>query len=163
MVPELNEGRHLGVDIARSGSDQSVAVVTVDGVVKHAEGWQSEDLMETAKRSMAIATEWGVPGVNLHGDMDGMGAGVAPGSKRRRVYTALATADNDRATADTRLPLCGYGAVNGGVTWAKSASEPRNRRSLRMATAGRSCGLGRHIARAGMRSRSTSCYAGNTA
>ena len=76
VVPEGNEGRHIGVDIARSGSDQSVAVVTVDGVVKHAEGWQSEDLMETAKRSMALATEWGVPGANLHVDMDGMGAGV---------------------------------------------------------------------------------------
>ena len=74
--PTANEGRHIGVDVARSGADSSVAVITVDGVIKHTDRWDSEDLMETAKRTLRLAAQWNVPGENIHVDMDGLGAGV---------------------------------------------------------------------------------------
>jgi len=69
-------GRHLGLDVARSGTDYTVAVVLVDGVVESVTSWQSDDLMDTAKRTMAKADEWGVSDCNIHVDLDGLGAGV---------------------------------------------------------------------------------------
>jgi len=74
--PEDAKGRHLGLDVARSGSDYTVAVVTVDGRVESVSSWQSNDLMDTAKRTMAKADEWGVEDKNIHVDLDGLGAGV---------------------------------------------------------------------------------------
>tara|TARA_R110000824_G_scaffold19941_1_gene76163 strand:- start:400 stop:1326 length:927 start_codon:yes stop_codon:yes gene_type:complete len=74
--PEDARGKHLGLDVARSGSDYTVAVVTVDGRVESVSSWQSDDLMETAKRTMAKADEWGVEDKNIHVDLDGLGAGV---------------------------------------------------------------------------------------
>ena len=76
VKPEEEKGRHLGLDVARSGDDMTVAVVTVDGVVESAKSWKSDDLMETAKRALRVAQEWGVEGKNIHVDMDGLGAGV---------------------------------------------------------------------------------------
>ena len=75
-TPEDQDGRHMGLDVARSGEDMTVAVITVNGMVEHIKSWQSDDLMDTAKRAMALATEWQVPGENLHVDLDGLGAGV---------------------------------------------------------------------------------------
>ncbi len=74
--PEDAKGKHLGLDVARSGSDYTVAVVTVDGRVESVSSWQSDDLMVTAKRTMAKADEWGVESKNVHVDLDGLGAGV---------------------------------------------------------------------------------------
>tara|TARA_Y100000310_G_scaffold261792_1_gene271272 strand:+ start:211 stop:1542 length:1332 start_codon:yes stop_codon:yes gene_type:complete len=74
--PNADKGRHLGLDVARSGSDQTVACVMVDGRVEAMSSWQSDDLMHTSKRMMQIAGEWGVPQRNCHVDLDGLGAGV---------------------------------------------------------------------------------------
>ena len=74
--PEDARGIHLGLDVARSGSDYTVAVVTVDGRVESVNSWQSDDLMETARRAMQKADEWGVDDKNIHVDLDGLGAGV---------------------------------------------------------------------------------------
>jgi len=76
VKPEEEKGRHLGLDVARSGDDMTVAVVSCDGVVESARAWKLDDLMETAKRTMQVAEEWGVEGKNIHVDMDGLGAGV---------------------------------------------------------------------------------------
>ena len=74
--PEIEKGRHLGLDVARSGSDYTVSCVMVDGRVESMLSWQSDDLMHTAKRTMRIAREWDVPENNCHIDLDGLGAGV---------------------------------------------------------------------------------------
>lgn len=74
--PEDAKGKHLGLDVARSGSDYTVAVVTIDGRVESVNSWQSDDLMETAKRTMMKADEWGIEDKNIHVDLDGLGAGV---------------------------------------------------------------------------------------
>lgn len=76
VVPEVERGRHLGLDVARSGSDYTVACVMIDGRVESMLSWQSDDLMYTAKKAMQMATEWGIPPGNLHVDLDGLGAGV---------------------------------------------------------------------------------------
>jgi len=75
-VPEVERGRHLGLDVARSGTDYTVAVILVDGVVESVHDWQSDDLMYTARRCKKLAMEWNVPPKNVHVDLDGLGAGV---------------------------------------------------------------------------------------
>lgn len=75
-TPEGAEGIHMGLDVARGGGDQSVAVVTADGVVQAVESWDSPDLMVTAERSMALAKQYAVPSGNIHVDVSGIGAGV---------------------------------------------------------------------------------------
>ena len=75
-VPEIERGRHLGLDVARSGSDYTVACITVDGRVESMRSWQSDDLMVTAKKTMQLAREWNVEPKNVHVDLDGLGAGV---------------------------------------------------------------------------------------
>ena len=75
-VPEIERGRHLGLDVARSGSDYTVACITVDGRVESMRSWQSDDLMVTAKKTMQLAREWNVEAKNVHVDLDGLGAGV---------------------------------------------------------------------------------------
>lgn len=74
--PEIERGRHLGLDVARSGMDLTAAVVVVDGRVESVQSWSSDDLMYTARRAAQIAREWGVEGSNVHVDLDGLGAGV---------------------------------------------------------------------------------------
>jgi hypothetical protein len=76
IKPEVERGRHMGLDVARSGSDYTVACVMVDGVVESMRSWQSDDLMHTAKKALQIAKEWDVPAKNIHVDLDGLGAGV---------------------------------------------------------------------------------------
>tara|TARA_R110000787_G_scaffold8919_2_gene30911 strand:+ start:1223 stop:2533 length:1311 start_codon:yes stop_codon:yes gene_type:complete len=76
IEPEIERGRHMGLDVARSGSDYTVAVVMVDGKVEHVTSWQSDDLMYTAKRTMKLAREWTIPEGQVHVDLDGLGAGV---------------------------------------------------------------------------------------
>lgn len=75
-APEIERGRHLGLDVARSGTDYTVSVVMVDGRVESVLDWQTDDLMETARRAQKIAREWGVDPSNVHVDLDGLGAGV---------------------------------------------------------------------------------------
>ena len=74
--PEVERGRHLGLDVARSGTDYTVSVVMIDGRVESVLSWQNDDLMYTAKRAIQIAKEWGVDQRCVHVDLDGLGAGV---------------------------------------------------------------------------------------
>jgi phage terminase large subunit len=76
IEPEIERGRHMGLDVARTGSDYTVAVVMVDGRVESVTQWQSDDLMYTAKHAMRIAKQWDVQPKDVHVDMDGLGAGV---------------------------------------------------------------------------------------
>jgi len=76
QTPEESPGRYIGLDVARGGGDQSVAVVTVDGVVEEVESWDSRDLMETAERTRDLAKRHGVPGDHICVDVSGIGAGV---------------------------------------------------------------------------------------
>ena len=74
--PEVERGRHIGLDVARSGTDYTVGVVLIDGRVESVLSWQSDDLMYTAKKVMQMAREWNVDARNVHVDLDGLGAGV---------------------------------------------------------------------------------------
>ena len=75
------EGRHIGVDVARQGADESVATLWVCGVVAAQHAWRSDDLMETADIVLELMREWSpkpdteIPARNVHVDV-GMGAGV---------------------------------------------------------------------------------------
>lgn len=75
------EARHLGVDIARQGKDESVATLWIGGVVAQWHSWRSDDLMETADIVLELAREWApdgleIPARNIHLDIIGLGAGV---------------------------------------------------------------------------------------
>jgi hypothetical protein len=74
--PSGDEETHMGVDIARGGGDQSVAVVTKNGKVVEVEGWDSGDLMLTAQKTMELAKRYDVPDSHIHVDVSGIGAGV---------------------------------------------------------------------------------------
>ncbi len=75
-TPVEAPGIHMGLDVARGGGDQSVAVVTHDGVVVAVENWDSPDLMATAQRTMELAKKHNVPSGHIHVDVSGIGAGV---------------------------------------------------------------------------------------
>ena len=76
VTPVDSPGRYIGLDVARGGGDQSVACVTIDGVVEAMEGWDSRDLMETAERTRDLAKKYDVPGHHICVDVSGIGAGV---------------------------------------------------------------------------------------
>lgn len=72
---------HIGVDIARQGSDESAATLWRGGVLAEQMSWKSPDLMTTANTIVELANRWGldgqqVPGRNIHIDSVGIGAGV---------------------------------------------------------------------------------------
>lgn len=77
----LPDGRHIGLDVARQGADESVATLWVCGVVSAQHAWRSDDLMETADIALELMREWSpteeeLPARNVHVDVVGMGAGV---------------------------------------------------------------------------------------
>ena len=75
-TPTESPGRYIGLDVARGGGDQSVAVVTIDGVVVEVDSWDSRDLMVTAERTRDLAKKHDVPGRHICVDVSGIGAGV---------------------------------------------------------------------------------------
>lgn len=71
-------GRHMGVDVARFGGDQCVAILLVNGRVAARHAWDKTDLMRTATIVYRCAEKWKVPlGTgNVHVEVTGLGAGV---------------------------------------------------------------------------------------
>jgi hypothetical protein len=81
-LPEEVGGRHVGVDIAAQGSDQSCAVLWVGGRVAAVFSWKQADTMATAGVIVELLDRWGLPGqpipaMNVHVDATGLGKGVA--------------------------------------------------------------------------------------
>lgn len=74
--PPAGDGRHMGVDVARFGTDENVAVLLVDGLVQDMRSWSGQDLMATAGRVRHLMAEWRVDGENVHVDVIGVGGGV---------------------------------------------------------------------------------------
>ena len=79
---QSEQGRHIGVDVARMGSDEVIAVLTIDGVMAARHAWSKTKLMKTAEIIVALSAEWGagkgdpVPAENIHVDATGLGSGV---------------------------------------------------------------------------------------
>lgn len=71
-----DSGLHMGVDVARAGSDRTVVVITKDNKVIKTDAWQSNDLTVTAKRVAGIAELHEIEGDHIHVDVAGLGAGV---------------------------------------------------------------------------------------
>lgn len=69
-------GRHMGVDIARFGSDKCVAVALIDGRVRAIDSWGKTDTMATAGKIKKLAEGWQIEGRNVHVDVSGVGGGV---------------------------------------------------------------------------------------
>ena len=70
------QGRHLGVDVSRLGTDETVAALWVDGVKSDSKRWKGADLMTTATEIVALSKAWQVPSECVHVDATGLGAGV---------------------------------------------------------------------------------------
>lgn len=69
-------GRHIGVDIARQGGDQCVAVLLIDGRVRAVDAWTYADglggeLVRTAFRIKKLMEGWKVKPGNVHVDVTG--------------------------------------------------------------------------------------------
>jgi hypothetical protein len=80
-LPTEVGGRHIGVDIARAGSDSSVACLWIGGRLSAMYEWKLGDLMATSGVVLELMTAWGVgglpvPAANVHLDSGGLGAGV---------------------------------------------------------------------------------------
>ena len=79
---QSEQGRHIGVDVARMGSDEVIAVLTIDGVMAARHAWSKTKLMQTAEIIVSLSAEWGedktspVPACNIHIDATGLGSGV---------------------------------------------------------------------------------------
>ncbi len=68
--------RHMGVDLARFGMDESKAVL-LDGMrVAKIDTWSQASTTESAARIKELAVAWDVPGEQVHVDVGAMGAGV---------------------------------------------------------------------------------------
>jgi hypothetical protein len=92
-LPEVTSAGqlHLGVDVARQGSDESVATLWANGVLKEQISWRLPDLMATAAKIVELAKTWGhkgesIPARNIHIDAVGMGAGVVDRLKQLGYY-----------------------------------------------------------------------------
>jgi hypothetical protein len=82
---------HLGVDVARQGSDESVATLWSNGVLREQISWRLPDLMQTSSKIVELARAWGlkgesIPARNIHIDAVGMGAGVVDRLKQLGFY-----------------------------------------------------------------------------
>lgn len=76
VTPQTKEPPHMGVDIARQGSDYSVATITKDRCVMAQESWQDADLMGSCGRIISLAVRYGIKPENIHIDSIGVGGGV---------------------------------------------------------------------------------------
>jgi phage terminase large subunit len=76
-APSPEDGVHMGVDVARMGSDTSVAICTVNGRVRAIDQWSKRRVNETASRVLRLARAWNCPPENVHVDSGGVGGGVA--------------------------------------------------------------------------------------
>jgi len=74
-IPGVKE-RHMGVDVARFGSDSNVALLLENRKVERVERWSGLNLMESAGRVRHLAEQWGVAPQNVHVDVVGVGGGV---------------------------------------------------------------------------------------
>lgn len=72
----IEEGIHMGVDIARFGGDENVLVVLEDRKVTHEESWRGQDTMQTTGRIIESMKRFDCPDENVHVDVIGVGAGV---------------------------------------------------------------------------------------
>lgn len=70
------QGRHLGVDVSRLGTDETVAALWVEGVKAEQRAWKKADLMATAQEIVSLARGWQVKPEDTHVDATGLGAGV---------------------------------------------------------------------------------------
>jgi hypothetical protein len=70
------EERHLGLDVARFGSDENVCVLVKNRRVEAVRSWGGQDTMQTVGQLRAFADEWRVEPQNWHIDVIGVGAGV---------------------------------------------------------------------------------------
>jgi len=66
----------MGVDVAREGDDESVAVIRQGDKVLAIESWMKTDLMTTTGRILNLAEKYEVKDENINLDAVGLGAGV---------------------------------------------------------------------------------------
>ena len=71
-----DELKVMGMDVAREGDDESVAVIRQGDKVILIESWMKTDLMQTTGRILNLAEKHGVKDENINLDAVGMGAGV---------------------------------------------------------------------------------------
>lgn len=72
----LNDGLHMGVDVARYGADYSHIVLVQDGEVVDDISWNGFDLMSTVGRVVSLIEAKNIPADNVHIDVIGVGSGV---------------------------------------------------------------------------------------
>lgn len=110
ITPAPGDGRHMGVDVARFGTDQSVALLLVDGKVQQVEEWGGMDLMATAGKIQHLRRQWDVQDENIHVDVIGVGGGVVDRLREEGVLVdpvnfAEAPAGDWSTTIGPDLPL----------------------------------------------------------
>lgn len=71
-----DKGRHMGVDVARSGADNNVACLVEDGMLVNFQHWQSPDTTISTEHVARLAREWGVVPGNVHVEVDGIGGAI---------------------------------------------------------------------------------------
>lgn len=113
--PSANEGKHIGLDVARGGHDNNVAVLTNNGVLCDYRPWHSDDTMVTAKNLAALATEWDVPAGNIHVEVDGIGGAVVDRCREMNM-----TIDAVRSGA---LPIGDWKDLTGDIVFVNRKSE----------------------------------------
>lgn len=89
--PGTAECRHMGVDIARQGGDESVATLWINGRLSAVHSWRTPDLMSTVGVVLQLMHSWAPEGGkflagNVHLDQTGLGAGVVDRLRQMGYY-----------------------------------------------------------------------------
>lgn len=89
LVPSTRARPNLGVDVARFGTDRTVVVCNLDGVIEIVDSWDKTDTMETVERVHKIALRMSAKEVRVDGT--GVGAGVVDALARKDqiIYTVV--------------------------------------------------------------------------
>lgn len=72
----IQDGKHMGVDIARFGDDSCVASILDNGKLTHVIEWSQVDTMGSVGRIIALFKEHDIEPENVHIDVCGVGGGV---------------------------------------------------------------------------------------
>ena len=84
--PQSEDGKHMGVDVARGNGDRNTIVIADDCKVVHAEGFHTKDLMLVVSKVEALAKRFSVPAESIHVDVIGLGAGVVDRLRQKGKY-----------------------------------------------------------------------------
>lgn len=74
--PDIGAGKYVGIDVARSGSDETAICLRQGSAETYFDAWQGNDIMESVGRVRHILNERGYESAEIRVDVVGLGVGL---------------------------------------------------------------------------------------